>query len=512
MAGQINSLSLGNLLPPNPLPLNYYTIFTVLEDLFPDHYAIIFNAIKKIIVIKDNPNFKSMGINSKGYLVISKEFWDEHMIDPDALKTVLLHELLHHISGDVFNIETDKTQKDYQLRHEADNLAMDTRINAFICQYKPEINPEKFLVSFYTPLEKEDFLFKLLKPASIFNDDPQQKKLLPHYNKCYNTEDLCSHHDLSDEILKILKSRPAAQQQIVIKIIGLHGSGDPSAGEDSNISPDAKVIEIDVSKCSDKEKEEMEEKIKEQLENQLDDGSSKEGKEALSKAILDAIAQESAQSCGKGSRLMQSVIADCLNVTEKFDLARFKKLAFDNIFHNVRSQARQRVGSYTTVPYIPAKIYTSDIIRIAAGVPPILYKTNKFVYKTDKNLLPIYLDVSGSTMPYLPEIVKLIANVSTELDFVWGFSDYIHKHTMQDLLDRKITSSGGTSFQCIIDHVIENQYKHFVVITDGDGYQKHAGPIPGVESVVTILFGYARKNNYFSEQYDNTHMIDEVKI
>jgi len=130
----------------------------------------------------------------------------------------------------------------------------------------------------------------------------------------------------------------------------------------------------------------------------------------------------------------------------------------------------------------------------------------------DKNLLPIYLDVSGSTYSYLPEIITLISNVSDKLDYIWGFSTQVVKHTIDDLVKRNIKSTGGTCFKCIIKHAIENNFKHIVVITDGDASNPFTGKISDIESVVTILFGYANKQNYFSKHYENTHLIEEVKI
>ena len=500
------------VVPTNPLPITYYTIFTALEELFPDQVYVIFSAIKRIFVIKkDIPGFTTMGINKFGHLFIAQSFWDKHMTDMNALKTVLLHELLHHISGDVFNIKTKEDGKDFELKNHADLLAMDSRINSFICAYRPDIEPQVFLEKFYNDkLCKEDFLHKILKPGSSF-DSNEEITLESEYNNFYNSDDLCSHTQMSKIVFDILKKRPGGKgKKVIIKLIGMHGSGGSEVTEQD--LEGAEVIEIDMTDLTAEQRKEFEKNIKDQMAKQVDDGSGDEGMEALSKAVTEALGKDSAQGCGRGRKLASIAIDRCLNITEKFDLAKFKKLAFDSIFHNVRSQARVREGKYTTVPYVPNKIFTSDIIRLAAGVPPLMFKTHKLTYRIDKNLLPIYLDVSGSTMSHLPEIVRLIANVSGELDYVWGFSDYIHKHTIKDLQEGKIKSSGGTSFDCIINHVIENKFQHFVVLTDGDGYHEHTGRIPGVDSVVTILFGYSNKNNFFSKEYGNTHMIDEVKI
>lgn len=187
-------------------------------------------------------------------------------------------------------------------------------------------------------------------------------------------------------------------------------------------------------------------------------------------------------------------------------------LAFNSIFANFRSQAKVKTGTWSTSPIIPNSLAISDSIKLSMDYPTLLFKKRKYETKIDKNLLPIYLDVSGSTQPYLPEIIALITNVSSLIDYVWGFSDFVHKHEMQDLKENRIRSSGGTSFDCIIEHAVQNKFRNIVVITDGDAACKETEIIPSIESVVTILFGYGYKENFFSKTYGNTHTIDEVKL
>ncbi|NDH70387.1 MAG: hypothetical protein EBY54_03285, partial [Proteobacteria bacterium] len=92
----------GLVVTSKTLPISFKLIFEVLSNLFEGHASLILSSIKKIVVIKeDSPYFSTMGITKEGTLFISQTFWDTHMQDSNALATVLMHELMHVIGGDV---------------------------------------------------------------------------------------------------------------------------------------------------------------------------------------------------------------------------------------------------------------------------------------------------------------------------------------------------------------------------------------------------------------------------
>jgi len=515
------------VIEPNPLPITYRVIYDALRDVFPDHASLILNELRRIVVIeKESEFFSTMGVTKDGTLFIARPFWDKHMKGDDALKTVLMHEMMHCIGGDMFHFVTkDDDPEEWELRNQANNIAMDSRINAYICNMRPDIYPEDFLAEFYDDeARKVNMLANLLTPSGTFEyDGGDQEDLMAFHRKFYDTEDFCAHHDLYEKVLEIMRKMPKGKT-LKIKLLGAHGaSGDDLTDEDLE---GVTHIEIDTSEL-DKIKDEDAGKLREEEENlgpgtggNADDGNLPD---KIKEAIKDHIAGGAA-GAGKGSKSSAHLLTLAGDVTEKFDLSKFKKMMFDNIFHNVRSQAMVKTGSYGSSPVIPKRLSTTDMILAASGHTPVIWKTQKHSYKFDNNLLPIYLDVSGSTYRYLPRIVKLITNVSNELEFVWGFSNRIEKHTTKELDEGIIKGTGGTDFDCIIDHATENKYEHIVVISDGEAwcrydkggyYNEDTGPadmIPGIKSVVTVLFGYARKNNYFSRAYGNTHMIEEVIV
>lgn len=500
---------------PSPLSISYYTIYRALKKLFPDQAHLIFAGIKKIFIV-NTPSFPTLGISAEGSLFINETFWHKHIRSDNDLQTFIAHELFHYTSADVFSIVTEKDTKDYQLINMANNIAMDSRINALICNLFPQIIPENVFRKFYNEeMIQKDWLHKLLAPGYNFdhNKNVEEKGFGEIYNSFYDSEVMKPHHILADKVIEVLKKRPG-KKTLKISLLGSHGMNIDDLTEEDMKDIDA--IEVDMSGVSkeqlDKMKEDINKAAKEQAQEEKVEGGERSTKDKLKSAIHDMLAGEAGRQAGKSSQLAHTLIRQAIEVTEKFDIARFKKMAFDNIFHNVRSQARVKIGSYSTSPMLPSSFNKTDLIKIAAGIPVPIFKTKRYAYKFDKNLLPIYLDVSGSTNPFLPEIVRLIANVSNELDYVWGFSTEIHMHNMEELEQGKLKTTGGTDFDCVIDHAEQNKFEHIVVITDGEAYTRRKGKPEFLKSVVTILFGYSRKDNYFSVEYGNTHSIEEVKI
>jgi hypothetical protein len=486
---------------PKAIPLNFATIVDGYLAILPGKVDLIFSFIKKLIIFEDDSSgFTSIATDQFGNFYVYRPFWEEHVTNMETLVFLLYHEMFHHICVDVIMYlpDPDLSKNELKLRkirQVADNFAMDSRINSYL--YRKYRLDSTFVCNFYDNLvnSTKDSLFKLLKPNSEFSKNHEEEvKVMDFYNNYYTEDKLQSHYALSDVIFQILLDRKNESEEsldnLLKELLGKHS--------DDSLT-----------------KEDIEKLIKEgKVTVELSPESNEEGESSSDSLnnILDEIIPS--RGSGKGDTLTVSILETKSDVTEKLNINLFKKMAFDNIFHNVRTQARVKTAKYTTSPIIPVNIAKTDALLLAEDVDVLLWKSKKYEYKTDPKLLPIYLDVSGSTYSYLPEIIKLIANVSKDLDYVWGFSNKVVKHTIEMLTENKINSTGGTDFDCIISHALENKYNHIVVITDGDGSTgyKYNDIKDSINSVVTILFGYSAKNNFFTKNYKNTFDISEVKI
>jgi len=87
-----------------------------------------------------------------------------------------------------------------------------------------------------------------------------------------------------------------------------------------------------------------------------------------------------------------------------------------------------------------------------------------------KKSLAVYIDFSGSTKEYHKEICKLLTSIK---DFYNGryfaFSMKVAEITFDDLLNGNFETS-GTYITPVVSHIIENNLKKVLIITDGDFY------------------------------------------
>jgi len=122
-------------------------------------------------------------------------------------------------------------------------------------------------------------------------------------------------------------------------------------------------------------------------------------------------------------------------------------------------------------------------------------------------------DVSGSMTSYLPDICKLLTNLDNEIDYLWGFSTKVEKHTIDDLKANRLKSTGGTSFDCIVCHAAVNNLKNILIITDGHAYltaYDKNKKLDFIQNAIVLLTGhYPNHSNYFSTIYKQSYLLEE---
>ena len=87
--------------------------------------------------------------------------------------------------------------------------------------------------------------------------------------------------------------------------------------------------------------------------------------------------------------------------------------------------------------------------------------------KKQRATAQVYLDVSGSMNAEMPALIALLNQISDHIQRpFWAFSDEVSPATIEGGV-LKTQSSGGTSMDCVLDHIALTQPKAAVVITDG---------------------------------------------
>jgi hypothetical protein len=175
------------------------------------------------------------------------------------------------------------------------------------------------------------------------------------------------------------------------------------------------------------------------------------------------------------------------------------------------------------LPTSPSKM---DLLKLKTwGIPPTMWTAPKVGRKRGEVSVAIYLDLSGSVTEYLPRIMK------KEIQLIFGFSNIVEDHTLNQLRRGEIKTTGGTDFNCIARHLLENKYKKCVIITDGYAYidQEYKRKVKAqLTSCACILFGKMdnkenwfcacilfgkmdNKENWFSQNFDSFYL-DEVVV
>lgn len=436
----------------------------------------------------------TLAIDAKGTLYVSENFIETHVQDEKALTVFLMHELLHAVLADTkFMERIGKNDPEKQIKLLAANIAFDARINAILSVlYDKELDVKNTFRNLFNTVaqngaQKEPLHYLLYAENGYNVLDNFGEEAASIYNEFYKEGDIHDFYRLYEIILEYLrKNQDNNQNGQKIILIGNHSEDgkDPlnAEGETIEVSPEtAEAIGRAIS-------ESIQEK---ELKGELKDQGSKKA--------------------GKGDKIIETIVPILEKVETRTIPSEFlKKISIASIAKNIKLAATKKVAKWTTSPVIPQKFAKSDVMRIMCDMDILLWKHNKNTYIYDPMLVPIYFDVSGSMTSYIPTVLDLILNIDGKISYIWCFSDYVCQHSIQDLKDRKIKTSGGTNFENVVNHIEENNFSAAMIITDGEGSVYRDVP-SCLEDVVTLLTPNGMRNNWFSQKFpDRTFDLNTV--
>ena len=105
---------------------------------------------------------------------------------------------------------------------------------------------------------------------------------------------------------------------------------------------------------------------------------------------------------------------------------------------------------------------------LAQGLWPVFFKPPTITVDQDYLRPHVYIDVSGSTRQHQPLIYGLIAHLSDLIGQpVYLFSNTVVEASLQDIRKGRVTTTGGTDFDCVMEHALKNHFRKLILITDG---------------------------------------------
>jgi len=291
-----------------------------------------------------------------------------------------------------------------------------------------------------------------------------------------------SHEDILNA-LRLLYNH----QTINISLIGGHGTSESGGGQENQEG----------------------QKEKEQGEGQGESLLKPMPKEIAS-ALGEAV-NEAGQEAGYGNYALKKLM-NVINQSKQLDRRVLKSYSVTHQLNKLRSMFPKKRRSRKPVPINPTN---RDLLKMVLnGHPPILWNSPKTRNEKAEFGVAIYLDLSGSVWEHLPKILRVLSSMKKELKVVYGFSNQVHEHTLSQLRRGELTTTGGTDFDCIAEHLLEHKFDRCVIITDGYAsirYEHQSKIKKQVKKCGMILFGRSdNANNWFSNNYDNYYLNDIV--
>jgi hypothetical protein len=120
---------------------------------------------------------------------------------------------------------------------------------------------------------------------------------------------------------------------------------------------------------------------------------------------------------------------------------------------------------YSTRSPIPNFHDRRAVAIYATGRLPIFYKVAN---QGSKVLVPCYVDVSGSQSHVIPAVVPVVSRLKNLVgEMVHCFSTRVSSCKITEFSKGNFHTTGGTDFNPVADHILKNNYKQAVILTDG---------------------------------------------
>lgn len=470
--------------------------YQIISEVLGSNSSLATKVINKIEIVNsaDNPHIETLCIGKEGIIFINREFWTKHVRTRLDAQTVLLHELFHAITGDTAKLDT--IPKDELMLA---NISMDMRINSaivntFLGPHVVSNNINSFILN---NLYQPNGIMGLLRPYSQYGTASKFRILyhgLYHQSKLNdgetkNIEEIFENEETLRSTLKILIPKSQREPKYKIIYIGNHSSGNNGDEETDE-------------EGSDKLKAKVKGKIIEVGE--LDEFTKQEIRDVMGEKLGDS------KVAGFGSIAIDSlikVIKSNKNINNKF----LDQFSCNQKINVLKSFYKKEKRQSSVVPIRPS---SRDISMLGADITPSIWHNLVDKKHTKNKNVAIYLDVSGSVTSYLPQLLGVISNLDPGIKTIYCFSNEISENTKEELQQGIFKTTGGTDFDCIIEHAIEKQINKLIILTDGYADVSSENRVKvkeHIKDVAMVYFSaYINRNNYLEQEYKKGFTLEEL--
>lgn len=179
----------------------------------------------------------------------------------------------------------------------------------------------------------------------------------------------------------------------------------------------------------------------------------------------------------------------------------------DFLCQNLMAKIKVHTDSNDERSWSAGRLSRKDVVDLASGFEISGFFVPEEEDSSDRDGLYMYVDVSGSEWPYLPTILGILYS-TLEIERAFQFSTEVVDLDLAALRSSggkfAVETTGGTSFDCIIEHACKNKYRRLVVVTDGCAGTSDAMKaiaVANIEKLCLVYTPHNDKKNFFHEHF-----------
>ena len=442
------------------LPENPQDFVEQIVESYPRHYDKY--TLRKLISIgritySQAEAMTACVVNTKPYtLTFGVPFTEDNMETIEDCVYLLSHELTH-LALDHFADDIQGMFKDKQLGKDAAHIIVDCQVNA-TCHHSLRDDKYFEFIKRYYPQDK--------MPQCFFRADgtpPEEYK--EAHEKLYSVEGI-SNEELIEVLMPWFEENQDKLNEIRKELLGNHQDMGSGRTLDSDELTDiAEHIANQSQQWLDREEDKAPGPGEGEGEEQQANNPDAEGKGDGDQPMQDETKQ--GKQGGAGETPRERFIRTLKSQIEYS--RRLRQQLNDSWTHSPQARIHKAIEDMApkrrTRSVIPNFRDRRASSLHSAGATPLFYKRPRVGKKV---VVPCYLDVSGSQDHVLPVTIPVVSRLKQIVgDEVFCFSTFISPIRINDLATGRYQTSGGTNFDPVAKHILDNHYRAAFILTDG---------------------------------------------
>lgn len=194
-----------------------------------------------------------------------------------------------------------------------------------------------------------------------------------------------------------------------------------------------------------------------------------EKSDRLPSSVMEHMAEglEQQQQSAGYSNVMRDHVVERMRTKKTLETIMVEDFVLDRIKKKIRKTFEPDEPEQSM---LPIKITKNEAFKMAMGWTPLWFEQQTEKEKEDgEGGLAVYMDVSGSFTSFIPYTLGVLQAVEDMVEKIYQFSNKVAEIPFEDIKGNKVRihSTGGTDFDCVGRHAVDENYDKILIITDG---------------------------------------------